>query len=259
MRLKWFNSKSSVQRKLLIAFLCLIVFPLGLYSYVSLTISKNTLEEQASASTLSMLGLISEKLNIMAADVVSVSNLYFANEDLHSMLMQPFGLGSYEEAAKKQFLIKMIVNYKFAFTWLEYYTSVFGRNGFELHTYYDGSKIGIHTLEQESWYDEIMQHDGGIVWLADPSKRLIPIVNENHFITAVRALKDFESGKPLGLLMINVNESFLYKQYAYAGKEYERIVMVDRAGTVISAKDKSLIGENLSGDTYYSRIQPGLR
>lgn len=248
--------RSTIQRKMLIALLCLAVIPLGLFGYVSFTISKNTIEEQANASNLNTLGLISEKLNIMAADLGAISNIYFSNDDLHSILLQP-ALGPYEDWAKKQFMTKMIINFKYSNTWLEYNTSIFGFNGFELHTFYDGKKIGLDSFKQEPWYQEVLKQKGGILWIYNPSDKLLPTVNNEPYISAVRVLKDFESGTNVGLLFINVNESFLFKQYGQALKDYDDFFLIDDEGTVISSSNKSLIDTNISKTDYYKHIKTG--
>ncbi|MCR8629984.1 cache domain-containing sensor histidine kinase [Paenibacillus radicis (ex Xue et al. 2023)] len=253
-----FIKKSSLQQKMLISFLCLIVIPLGVFGYVSLTISKQTIEEQTITSNLKTLGLISEKLDIMASDLTAISNIYFSNEDLRKILMQPSGTRTYEERAKKEFLTKMIINFKYAYTWLEYYTSILGLNAFELHTFYDG-RVGIDELKKEDWYQEAFRQYGGIIWVSDPSPKLVPTVNEEHFVSAVRVLKDFESGVPLGLLMINVNESFLFQQYAEAMKDYDQLMLVDAKGTIISTTQKSLLHQNIKDTKYYKQATNGER
>ena len=239
-----------------IALLCLAVIPLGLFGYVSFAISKNTIEDQAYDSNLNTLGLISEKLNIMAADLGAISNIYFSNDDLHSILLQS-ALGPYEDWAKKQFMIKTIINFKYSNTWLEYNTSIFGFNGFELHTFYDGSKIGLDAFKQEQWYRDVLQQKGKILWVSNPSARLLPTVNNEPYISAVRVLKDFETDQNVGLLFINVNESFLFKQYSQALKDYENFYLVDDKGRIISAADKSLIDMDISETGYYKQIRSG--
>lgn len=248
--------RSTIKQKMLIAILCLAVIPLGLFGYISFTISKNTIEEQSNASNLNTLSLISEKLNIMAADLGAISNFYFSNDDLHSILLGP-ALGPYEDWAKKQFMNKMIINFKYSNTWLEYNTSIFGFNGFELHTIYDGKKIGADSFKQEPWYQEVLQQNGGILWLYNPSDKLLPTVNNEPYISAVRVLKDFESGNHVGLLFINVNESFLFKQYGQALKDYDNFFLMDKNGTVISSSNKSLIDLNISSTDYYKRMKSG--
>ncbi|MDQ8736483.1 hypothetical protein [Paenibacillus sp. LHD-38] len=166
--------KSSVQRKILLSFLCLIMFPLVLFGYVSLTISKDTIREKATASNLSMLDLISDKLHIMASNLTAISNLYFANSNLYELLKPPNGLGIYEEKAKRDFLTTTMINYKYAYTWMDYNTTLFGTNGFELHTLYEGRKIGLDSLKAESWYKKAVKENGGIVWVSDPSPKLSP-------------------------------------------------------------------------------------
>ncbi|TBL75715.1 sensor histidine kinase [Paenibacillus thalictri] len=251
---KFFIKKSSVQQKMLISFLCLAVLPLGLFGYISLTITKRTIEQQAGEAKLTSLGQISQKLEIMASDLTAISNIYFSNEDLRSLLLSPVGNQAYQERAKSQFLTKLIVTYRYAYTWLEYYTSIFGFNGFELHTFYNASKIGVDAIKSEPWYPEALQKNGSILWASDPSAKLLPTINEDHYVSVMRLLKDFENDKALGLLMINVGESFLYKQYASATQQDERMLLLDDKGIIISAADKSQLGMSMEDQPYFKEL-----
>ncbi|UQZ81164.1 Sensor histidine kinase YpdA [Paenibacillus konkukensis] len=252
-----FIKKSSVQHKLLLAFCCLVLFPLGLFGYVSLAITKQSIEQQVVAGKLKSLGLISQKLDIMASDLTAISNIYFSNEDLRSLLLSPPDNQAYQERAKKQFLTKMIVSYRYAYTWLDYYTSIIGLNGIELHTFYDGGKIGIESLKQEPWYTQVTELNGGVAWYADPSPKLIPTVNEDHYVSAIRLIKDFENNAAIGLLMINIGEQFLYKQYSDALQPGEYMLLFDAQGKIVSATDKAKVDQSLSAAPYYERFAGG--
>jgi two-component system sensor histidine kinase YesM len=251
---RMFIKRSSVQHRMLISFLALVIVPLSLYSYISLRISSNTIETQAGEAKLKSLGLISQKLGIMASDLTAISNLYFSNEDLRSLLQSPEGDQAYRERLQRQFLTKLIVSYRYAYTWLDYYTSIFGFNNVELHTFYNGPKIDIRTFQDLPWFQEAMKANGGIIWETNPSSSLLPTINEDYYVSAIRLLKDFESNKPVGLLMVNVGESFLYKQFADAATENEEILIFDKAGTVISAVDKHRLGQSIREFSYYSQI-----
>ncbi|GFZ88865.1 hypothetical protein GCM10008018_38760 [Paenibacillus marchantiophytorum] len=249
-----FIKRSSVQHKMLISFLALVVLPLGVFSYFSLTITRNTIEEQAGAAKLKSLGLISEKLGIMASDLNAISTIYFSNEELRSLLQSPAGDRAYQERLQQQFLTKLIVTYRYAYTWLEYYTSIFGFNGVELHTFYNGPKFGIGSLRNYPWFQQVEQQNGGIIWDSNPAPTLAATVNEEHYVSAIRLLKDFENNSTLGLLMINVGESFLYKQYAAAATADEQMLIFDNKGIVISAADKSKLGSPIRNDSYFSNF-----
>jgi two-component system sensor histidine kinase YesM len=251
---KMFIKKSSIQQKMLISFCCLILFPLGLFSYVSLAITRQTIEEQVVAAKLKSLGLISQKLDIMASDLTAISNIYFSNEDLRSVLLSPPGDQAYQERAKKQFLNKMIINYRYAYTWLDYYTSIIGFNGIELHTFYEGGKIGIQALSKEPWYQEVMKLNGGVVWVLDPSTLLVPTLNEDHFVSAIRLIKDFENNTIIGLILINIGESFLYKQYADALQPSEKMLLFDKSGAIVSATEKSKVGQTIEATPYFNQF-----
>ncbi|MCM3747829.1 sensor histidine kinase [Paenibacillus pasadenensis] len=249
-----FIKRSSVQQKMLLSFLALVVLPLGLFSYISLTISRNTIEEQAGAAKLNSLRLISQKMGIMASDLNAISNLYFSNEELRSLLLSPSGDRAYQERLQRQFLTRLIVTYRYAYTWLEYYTSIFGFNNVELHTFYNGPNIGIENLWNDPWYLEAINQDGQIIWESNATPRLRPTIDEDHYVSAIRVLKDFESNTPVGMLMINVGESFLYKQYADGVAEDDQLIIFDKKGSVISATDKSRLGSSMLSTDYYSSI-----
>ncbi|WP_284645164.1 sensor histidine kinase [Paenibacillus silviterrae] len=250
-----FIKKSSVQHKMLISFIALVVLPLSLFAYFSLTMTRQSIEKQAGAAKLKSLGLVSQKLDIMASDLEAISNIYFSNQELRSLLLSPTGNQAYQERLQQQFLTKLIVTYRYAYNWLEYYTSIFGYNGVELHTFYSGSKIGLNKLMGESWYPEAEKRNGGIVWLFNPSSSAKQTLDEEHYVSAVRMLKDFEDNRMIGLLMINVGESFLYKQYAGAAQDNEELLIYDDDGWIISAADKRLIGDTILNQPYYSEFQ----
>ncbi|SDE07465.1 Histidine kinase-, DNA gyrase B-, and HSP90-like ATPase [Paenibacillus sp. UNCCL117] len=251
---KMFIQKSSVQQKMLIAFACLVLFPLGLFSYISLAITKQTIEEQVVAEKSKSLRSISQKLEIMASDLTAISNIYFSNEDLRVLLLSNPGDQAYQERVKKQFLTKMIVSYRYAYTWLDYYTSIIGFNGIELHTFYDGPKIGVDALKKEPWYPEVLRLDGGVLWYSDPSVKMRATVNEDHYISAMRLIKDFENNTTIGLMLINIGESFLYKQYEDVLQEQESMLIFDNQGKIVSATDKAKVGGNIGTYPYYERF-----
>lgn len=241
-----FNRRSSVQRKIVLSFLCFILFPLGVFGFASLTFTKEAIRERAVAGSMARLGLISDKLNIMASDLSAISTLYFSNSSLTELLKSPQGQSGYEESAKRSFMVKTMINYKYAYTWMDYNTTVFGNNGFELHTLYEGKNIGIEAIRGEPWFSDVVSANGNIVWVSDPSAKLNPTVDDEHFISAVRMLKDFETGEMLGMLFVSVGESFLYGQYRDALQEDEKALLVDRDGIVVSAPNKAEIGSRLT-------------
>jgi hypothetical protein len=57
---KCLSKRAACSKKVLISFCCLILFPLGLFGYVSLTITNQTIQEQVVAAKLKSLGLISD-------------------------------------------------------------------------------------------------------------------------------------------------------------------------------------------------------
>ncbi|MEF2244103.1 cache domain-containing sensor histidine kinase [Paenibacillus sp. IITD108] len=247
---KFIVSSSSIQHKILISFIGITVLSLLFFGYISLYLSKKNMEEQISLSKMRNLAVVTEKLDIMIDNIVSLSNIYFGSSELRTLLMSPTASGSYEQKLKKEFVYRMIVNYKYAFTWLDYHVSIFGFNGLEMHSIYEG-QVGLSKLASQPWYKEVEQQDGAVYLMRNTSPELASAIGEEHSIAVARMLKDYESGKNIGLLIISVKESFIYNQIKSSIEDYEAIMLTDAAGNILTASNKSLLGANIADRSYY--------
>lgn len=240
---------NSIQYKILLSFVSITILSLSCFGLISHHLSKQSLEEQISLSKIRNLELVTEKLDIMMDNLISLSNIYFGSSELRYLLMSPTVRGSYEQSLTKEFVNRMIVNYKYAFTWLDYHVSIFGFNGVELHSLYEG-KVGLQNLTGQAWYEEVQAQNGNVYLLSDASTELASAVGEDHYISVARMLKDYESGENIGLLVISVKESFIFNQIKSSIEEYETIVLTDATGKVLTASDKSLLGTTILNESY---------
>lgn len=239
-----------IQYKILISFIGITVLSLFFFGYISLYLSQKNMEEQISLSKMRNLAVVTEKLDIMIDNIISLSNVYFGSSELRTLLMSPTLSGSYEQKLKKEFIYRMIINYKYAFTWLEYHVSIFGFNGMEMHSIYEG-QVGLSKLTNQPWYEEVERLDGAVYLMHNTSPELAAAIGEENSIAVARMLKDYEIGKNIGLLIISVKESFIYNQIKSSIEEYEAIMLTDAAGNILTASDKALLGGNIADQPYY--------
>lgn len=242
-----------IQHKIFISFVGITILSLFFFGYISLYLSKASLEEQTRLSKMRNLAVVTEKLDIMIDSMISLSNVYFGSSELRYLLMTPTVSGSYEQKLMKEFVYRMIVNYKYAFTWLDYHVSIFGFNGVEMHSLYEG-EIGLEALTDQPWYDEVQKRDGSVYLLHDASPELAKAVGEDHYVSIARMLKDYESGQTIGLFIISVKESFLFNQIKSSIEEYESIMLTDAAGHILTANDKSWLGTRVSDHPFASIV-----
>ncbi|MDQ8737140.1 sensor histidine kinase [Paenibacillus sp. LHD-38] len=247
---KWLMT-SSIQHKILASFIAITVCSLFFFGYISLSLSKKSMEEQIKMSKTRNLAVVTEKLNIMLDNLVSLSNIYYGSPELRYLLMSNSTSNSYEQKLKKEFVNRMIVNYKYAFTWLDYHVSILGYNGLELHSMYEGH-VGLDSLTSQPWYKEVERQDGNVYILLDDSPELSKAIGEQHYVTVARMLKDYESGRNIGLLLISVKESFIYNQVKSSIEDYENIIIADAAGDILTASDKSLLGVPIDRTPYHA-------
>jgi len=197
------------------------------------------------------LAVVTEKLNIMMDNLVSLSNIYFGSSELRNLLLSTTTSNSNEQRLKKEFVSRMIVNYKYAFTWLDYDVSILGFNGLELHSMYEG-QLGLEHFTSQPWYQEVVRQDGKNYVLLNDDSVLAKAIGEEYYVTVARILKDYESGRNIGLLLVSVKESFIYSQIKSSIEDFENIIITDASGNIITASDKSMLGISINNTPYHS-------
>lgn len=245
--------KGNIRKKLFFSYFFLIIIPLGIFTLLSLNISKNIIEKEVSESNLKTLGQIGEKIDIIMDDIISVSNIYFLNSDITNILSDPPNNSPYMERADEQKIERIFANYTYAFGWLKYFSSIIGYNNKEFYSFDNSGTFTIEDLKQEEWYEELIEKNGKILWLPGSPEGLIKNERNSSFFSAARVMKNFINGQDIGVLLICVDEASLHGLYEYAAKEYEHILITDEKGNIISARDKNLLGrviEQGNGDGF---------
>lgn len=236
--------KSSIQNKLLSSYLLLIIISLGIFGFLSLSISEYIIKKEISESNLKTLYQVSDKIEIVLDEITSVSDKFYLNSDLCTILTSGSRINLEVDSTEIRRINDMFINYLYAFGWLKCYASVTGFNGKEFHSY-AGEKLDMNKIQEEQWYDEVVKKDGRIVWVSDSIINLTPISEERDFFSAVRFLKDPLNGNKIGMLVISVDGQSFQRLYKSALKEYESMIIVDERGTIISSQNKSLIRSNI--------------
>ncbi|HSQ89615.1 sensor histidine kinase [Romboutsia sp.] len=117
---------------------------------------------------------------------------------------------------------------------------VIGENGLVYDTY-SKTKYDIKYIKQNPWYDKIVKANGETV-LINTYKNENAIGPYKCIFKMGRSIKDLITGKPLGILIIDISEIMLYDIYSEILTDESNIYIVDSKGKIISTKDKRIIG-----------------
>ncbi len=109
----------------------------------------------------------------------------------------------------------------------------------------------VQNFVRQDAYQNIIKAGGGIVWSAAIA------VNRNHFLIIGRHIKDLETGKPLGILGIIIDEEKidrltkikmnLYNQFNSSFDNLENYsFVINNNGMIVSSPFKNDIGKNIN-------------
>ncbi|TXK83975.1 cache domain-containing protein [Paenibacillus sp. N3.4] len=250
---RWFLGKGSIQTKLLVSYVLLIVVPLGSFNLLSNYFSSKSVEEQVSQNHLKTLMQINEKIEMVMDNIIAISNIYYLNDDVRIALVEPYVSKSFEEAQRLRALNQLYANYTYAFGQLKYRVNLVGRNGFEYHSDDSQPKYEAELWRQTAWYPEAVRKNGSIVWISGPSTEMPLRTKGKHEFSAVRLIKRFETDRELGLLILSIDEKEIQRFYESAEIGQQRIEIVDGQGNIISSRDKTRLFENIKGSAVFEK------
>lgn len=250
---RWFLGKGSIQTKLLVSYVLLIIVPLGSFNLLSNYFSSKSVEEQVSQNHLKTLMQINEKIEMVMDNIIAISNIYYLNEDVRLALVEPYVSKSFEEAQRLRALNQLYANYTYAFGQLKYRVNIVGRNGFEYHSDDSQPKYEAELWRQTAWYPEAVRKNGSIVWISGPSTEMPLRTKGRHEFSAVRLMKRFETDRELGLLILSIDEKEIQRFYESAEIGQQRIEIVDGQGNIISSRDKTRLFENIKGSAIFEK------
>ncbi|BFT70913.1 sensor histidine kinase [Paenibacillus sp. P36] len=253
---KWFIHRSSIQNKFLISTICLILVPLGIFGFITLQISKSSIESQVSQSNLKTLGQIAEKTDMLLDDVIAVSNTFYLNDEINHAFTTEIMENSYEEAHLRAAFDRLLTNSIYSFGKLQYHVTLLGLNGLEQSTNPLYKNIRMRDIVNEPWFKMAAEAKGRILWITEPIPGLMPTEDGGRStFHAVRISNRFETGAPTGLVMISVNATTIRSLYESALDEQREIVIIGDDGRVISSQANGKIQSNVKDRSYYWKIQ----
>ena len=127
---------------------------------------------------------------------------------------------------------------------------IISKNGLNFSTY-SKTKYTSDSIKNETWYNNIVDANGETVLLStfEDEDGIGPY---KTIFRMGRSINDLISGETLGVLIMDISEKMLFDRYSKIIKDERDIYIIDLNGSIISNKDKRLIGKN-----YFEDIDTG--
>lgn len=240
----------SISKKFAVTFFFLMIVPLAvLFIWINMNVTQS-LTEQKCKTNLAVLRQTENSLLTLFQDITYISLEVIGNEELQSLLKEP-GLSDEESE-----LLKNSVRYDLGkvLDSKDYIgsLSVFKEDGvlFQFGKYF--------TEEPEADLTKIESLGGKMLWQPAQINNSYLLNRDRTYETTVyRAVNDHDNYRDtLAYERIGIDEQYVSSLYTgIAGTGTEAMFIVDGNGAVISSMDKTLLGNTVQEEDYFTYIK----
>ncbi len=244
LELPFIKNTGSLQAKLFVFYFTLMVLIAGLISATSYYVFKRVITQEIGYSRVDVLRQIGERTRVIKNSIKTISNLYYSDQYVSNAVFKK--ITSYGNAQMlSDNLAEIGTKYQKAFEEMNvtFYTVLIGENGFEFCSLQTGQPYNYGKIPKMLWYRNVIKTNGKIYWVSsyDDSEDL----QKNKYVfSAARLIKDKQTGRRSGVLLINMEERKLYDTYKNVLNGKNFIYIVDEKGSIVSHSDEHMLGIN---------------
>lgn len=230
-----------IQMKIFGLFLAVMVVIIGVISITFLKVAESTIKAEVGESRIGVLTQISRNIDNIIHEVIALSELYYYNDELQTILREPNQTDPYESILEERRAVGIMNKYGQSFANLRMHSVVFSFQG-KTFSSWISDWFQTERMQRQDWYDKVLEQNGKIEWISTYND--IDNYRGDKFVfSAARLLKEAKSGRPLGMLMLNIDEDMLHNTYRSGMRN--NLYIVDAAGNIVSHPDKSWLGRSV--------------
>lgn len=233
--IKHFIRNMPIRRKIMIAFLILILVPvIGIANFTYYK-SREIIERKTGNYTMDILNATVNNFQIYLQELDKISMSINSNQSIQYHLRRTTsGLNDEADALESGKAVDNIL----------WYSSILRKDISTIYLFSDSGSYNRYSPQLTSFAlsssekEKIKAAKGGLVWLnIDPDKKTIPMA---------RAVNDLITQKPIGFLVINLKEEYvfdMYKNTRFFNKG--KVWIINDKKITVSCEDKSKLGSTL--------------
>ncbi|MFY0762196.1 sensor histidine kinase [Metabacillus dongyingensis] len=225
------------QRKIILAFLVFVLFPIFILGYFSYWISRDTLQETISNQTVQTLNVLDRNLLEAVKEVNHFSDYMVSSGDVHTFLASQQEKSLIELYHKRQAIAGMM----YANAEVQQFI-LYNLAGDRL--YQSNDQL---SWKEPEWMVQVMkQKKGASVWLSPTAIRKHPLQGQSDlFLTQGRIINDINTLDPLGYMVLAVRLDLLDKVFASESETPSTEMLINKKGDILYALDHQWIGKRL--------------
>ena len=224
--------KNSMRLRLLIVFLAEISLLTILISGIGYRAFEKTLVEEMGSNRADVLRQIGERVRLVKDRIYTLSNLYYYDETLREYLEEIGTEGNEEkEQQLRAYMDQLTQQYKNSFyeegQGFQVVLALESGGGYTSKKLSDEKSYDYMSPKTKVWYKRMLFAQGGVIDIAHYKEK----ADGKAYFSVVRCINS-RQGEAVAYLMLNVEETQIYKMYQFLTKTNENVIyVVDQTGT----------------------------
>ena len=241
----------SIKKKIFLCFFMESFALLVVLAVLSSVISSNSLIQKAIDNTAQYLKMVSGKFDIVFDNVENDSKIVIRNHDIQDTLSlavsRKESVVSYNEKKTVQKVLRGMI---------EPATNIDAMLIYDFNeNIYDSGNVQFIEQNIESGNPAHLYSDT-TKWVGTHKSVYQKLYSEQNVVSFYKNFVDEDTGNPLGILEICINEKYIASLYSdIVMKDGGNIFIADKNGTILSDDDKNRLYGTIRDETYYSWVK----
>lgn len=222
---------TSLQFKLLMSHMLVIIFIIGFISYSLHYVASGIVRNSVIDANNTLVVQINTNINHMLRELQVIIDAYSFDPIIQEILRDPPTENALEKSKSHNIYRDFTVKHQSIFNRFSYSVLFYGYNGRHYSKNLD-QLLKIDNITNELWYKEIQSTNGSIICIPGYYDTFFSSESDNYLLIG-RVIKDFDKGKPLGVLVFYINEDVIGNTYSNS-LEDNNLFLIDKKGFIIS-------------------------
>jgi Predicted signal transduction protein with a C-terminal ATPase domain len=250
-----FFKNLKIRERFLLSFVILIFVPTVMITFLSYNKSSEIIEKQVIVSTRQSFEQASKFILYKMDNIKDVSSILYMNKDLQNILGKD--IRSYplsEQIDDYNNLLDILRPAQFNSS-EDIKIRVYVKNN-SIYSNEGNTFINENSVKDTEWFKKVLEN--GIYWRPTYEYNYDGVQGRpEKIISCIRVInRDGLAGENIGAISIDVSEDSIYQIINETNITSQGdVYLADEDGNVISSRDKSIIGENISGQKYFEEVK----
>lgn len=198
-----------ISSKIAVIYIMLMIFSVIVSSFIYEKIYDNITSKKVSELSVQTLYTIKSNINSMIQNISNNSRIIISNQDIQSILKDSRnGKDNNSQIAMYTYLSSIIDS-------MNNVSSIYIYDNFGNKYYIDKQSkkcFKLDRIEDAYWYNTAMEKKGYYILRLNAGEKSNININQNY-VSFIRVINDMKSQKPIGTLVINIDESYFVNCY----------------------------------------------